>query len=109
MGTNMVGGMVVAGPDGFEKNSYRKFNIKDDDLEPGDDYGMMREVMRRRFGRLKKEWEELERSCLHRRSRGRWRLTRRVRRRRGALNLTLNVRPPPSRRCARATSPSAAH
>jgi excinuclease ABC subunit C len=59
MGTNMVGGMVVAGPDGFEKGSYRKFNIKDQDIEPGDDYGMMREVMRRRFGRLKKEWEEL--------------------------------------------------
>ena len=59
MGTNMVGGMVVAGPEGFEKSAYRKFNIKDDDLEPGDDYGMMREVMRRRFGRLKKEWEEL--------------------------------------------------
>ena len=59
MGTNMVGGMVVAGPDGFEKNSYRKFNIKDEELEPGDDYGMMREVMRRRFARLRKEWEEL--------------------------------------------------
>ncbi len=59
MGTNMVGGMVVAGPEGFEKNSYRKFNIKDQEIEPGDDYGMMREVMRRRFGRLKKEWEEL--------------------------------------------------
>ncbi|MEQ1607528.1 MAG: excinuclease ABC subunit UvrC [Hyphomonadaceae bacterium] len=59
MGANMVGGMVVAGPEGFEKNSYRKFNIKDEDLEPGDDYGMMREVMRRRFARLKKEWEEL--------------------------------------------------
>ncbi len=59
MGTNMVGGMVVAGPEGFEKNSYRKFNIKDEELEPGDDYGMMREVMTRRFGRLKKEWEEL--------------------------------------------------
>ena len=58
MGTNMVGGMVVAGPDGFEKNSYRKFNIKDQEIEPGDDYGMMREVMTRRFGRLKKEWEE---------------------------------------------------
>jgi excinuclease ABC subunit C len=58
MGTNMVGGMVVAGPEGFEKNSYRKFNIKDADLEPGDDYGMMREVMRRRFSRLKKEAEE---------------------------------------------------
>ena len=59
MGTNMVGGMVVAGPDGFEKNAYRKINIRDVDLEPGDDYGMMREVMTRRFGRLKKEWEEL--------------------------------------------------
>jgi excinuclease ABC subunit C len=59
MGTNMVGGMVVAGPEGFEKTSYRKFNIKDQEIEPGDDYGMMREVMRRRFGRLKKEWEEL--------------------------------------------------
>ena len=59
MGTNMVGGMVVAGPEGFEKTSYRKFNIKDGELEPGDDYGMMREVMRRRFARLKKEWEEL--------------------------------------------------
>jgi excinuclease ABC subunit C len=62
MGTNMVGGMVVAGPEGFEKNSYRKFNIKDQEIEPGDDYGMMREVMRRRFGRLKKEWEELNAS-----------------------------------------------
>ena len=59
MGTNMVGGMVVAGPEGFEKNSYRKFNIKSESIEPGDDYGMMREVMTRRFGRLKKEWEEL--------------------------------------------------
>ncbi len=58
-GTNMVGGMIVATPDGFDKNSYRKFNIKDADLEPGDDYGMMREVMRRRFSRLKKEIEEL--------------------------------------------------
>jgi excinuclease ABC subunit C len=58
MGANMVGGMVVAGPDGFEKNAYRKFNIRDVDLVPGDDYGMMREVMRRRFARLKKEWEE---------------------------------------------------
>ncbi|MFC6197172.1 excinuclease ABC subunit UvrC [Ponticaulis profundi] len=54
-GSNAVGGMVVAGPEGFEKNQYRKFNIKDADLEPGDDYGMMREVMRRRFSRLMKE------------------------------------------------------
>ncbi len=64
MGTNMVGGMIVAGPEGWEKNSYRKFNIKDEDLEPGDDYGMMREVMRRRFSRLKKEWEELNPGAL---------------------------------------------
>ena len=54
-GTNAVGGMIVAGPEGFMKNSYRKFNIKDEDLTPGDDFGMMREVMRRRFARLLKE------------------------------------------------------
>ncbi|MEP3525321.1 MAG: excinuclease ABC subunit UvrC [Hyphomicrobiales bacterium] len=55
MGTNAVGGMVVAGPEGFVKGQYRKFNIKDVDIEPGDDYGMMREVLRRRFTRLIKE------------------------------------------------------
>ena len=60
MGTNAVGGMIVAGPEGFLKNQYRKFNIKDSDLTPGDDYGMMREVLRRRFGRLVKEEEEGE-------------------------------------------------
>jgi len=54
-GSNAVGGMVVAGPDGFMKNSYRKFNIKSGSLAPGDDFGMMREVMRRRFTRLMKE------------------------------------------------------
>jgi len=57
-GSNMVGGMVVAGEDGFIKGQYRKFNIKDETLTPGDDYGMMREVMRRRFSRLLKEAEE---------------------------------------------------
>jgi excinuclease ABC subunit C len=57
MGTNAVGGMIVAGPEGFQKNQYRKFNIRDADLTPGDDYGMMREVLRRRFGRLVKEEE----------------------------------------------------
>jgi excinuclease ABC subunit C len=57
-GSNAVGGMVVAGPEGFDKSQYRKFNIKDEELEPGDDYGMMREVMRRRFTRLIKEGEE---------------------------------------------------
>lgn len=56
-GSNAVGGMVVAGPDGFDKGQYRKFNIKDEALEPGDDYGMMREVMRRRFKRALKERE----------------------------------------------------
>ncbi len=54
-GSNMVGGMVVAGPDGFDKGQYRKFNIKDSSIEPGDDYGMMREVMRRRFSRALKD------------------------------------------------------
>ncbi|UTP38897.1 excinuclease ABC subunit UvrC [Phenylobacterium sp. LH3H17] len=57
MGTNAVGGMIVAGPDGFQKNQYRKFNIKGTELTPGDDYGMMKEVMRRRFARLVKEEE----------------------------------------------------
>ncbi|PHR79028.1 excinuclease ABC subunit UvrC [Henriciella sp.] len=57
-GSNAVGGMVVAGPEGFIKGQYRKFNIKDKALEPGDDYGMMREVMRRRFKRLLKEADE---------------------------------------------------
>ncbi|MEX0368672.1 MAG: excinuclease ABC subunit UvrC [Ruegeria sp.] len=51
-GTNAVGAMIVAGPDGFMKNSYRKFNIKGDDLTPGDDFGMMKEVLHRRFKRL---------------------------------------------------------
>jgi excinuclease ABC subunit C len=51
-GSNAVGAMVVAGADGFIKNQYRKFNIKSSDLAPGDDYGMMREVLQRRFKRL---------------------------------------------------------
>ncbi len=55
MGTNAVGAMIVSGPEGFAKNQYRKFNIKNEDLVPGDDYGMMREVMTRRFSRLVKE------------------------------------------------------
>ena len=57
MGTNAVGGMIVAGPEGFQKNQYRKFNIKGADLTPGDDFGMMKEVLRRRFSRLVKEEE----------------------------------------------------
>ncbi len=51
-GTNAVGGMIVAGPEGLRKNQYRKFNIRSTDITPGDDYGMMREVLRRRFKRL---------------------------------------------------------
>ena len=61
-GTHAVGGMIVAGPDGFIKNAYRKFNIKTASrdggpgtIAPGDDYGMMREVLRRRFARALKE------------------------------------------------------
>ncbi|CAN7249764.1 excinuclease ABC subunit UvrC [Phenylobacterium sp. LjRoot219] len=60
MGTNAVGGMIVAGPEGFQKSQYRKFNIRSSELTPGDDYGMMREVLRRRFSRLVKEEEEGE-------------------------------------------------
>ena len=51
-GSNAVGAMIVAGPDGFSKNQYRKFNIKSEGLTPGDDYAMMREVLQRRFKRL---------------------------------------------------------
>jgi excinuclease ABC subunit C len=57
MGTNAVGAMIVAGSEGFQKNQYRKFNIRSAELTPGDDYGMMREVLRRRFSRLAKEEE----------------------------------------------------
>ncbi|UOK69620.1 excinuclease ABC subunit UvrC [Ancylobacter polymorphus] len=55
MGSNAVGGMIVAGPEGFAKSQYRKFNIRSTELTPGDDYGMMREVLTRRFSRLLKE------------------------------------------------------
>jgi excinuclease ABC subunit C len=54
-GTNAVGAMIVAGPEGFRKNQYRKFNIRSSDLAPGDDYGMLREVLQRRFKRLLEE------------------------------------------------------
>ncbi|MCV9997543.1 excinuclease ABC subunit UvrC [Pararhizobium sp. YC-54] len=62
MGTNAVGGMVVAGPEGFVKGQYRKFNIKSTDITPGDDFGMMKEVMTRRFSRLLKEEGKPDRS-----------------------------------------------
>lgn len=54
-GTNAVGGMIVSGPDGWMKNQYRKFNIKGTEITPGDDFGMMKEVLTRRFTRLLKE------------------------------------------------------
>ena len=65
-GTNAVGGMIVAGPEGFRKNAYRKFNIRgaanaeagEDGYAPGDDYAMMREVLTRRFKRALKDSEE---------------------------------------------------
>ena len=53
MGTNAIGAMIVAGPEGFVKNQYRTFNIKSATLTPGDDYAMMREVLTRRFARLR--------------------------------------------------------
>ncbi|HEX8667296.1 MAG TPA: excinuclease ABC subunit UvrC [Allosphingosinicella sp.] len=64
MGTNAVGAMIVAGPEGFRKNGYRKFNIKREETRPGDDFAMMREVLGRRFARLEKEDPD--------RSRGEW-------------------------------------
>ena len=57
-GAHAVGAFIVAGPDGFEKAQYRKFNIKSEELEPGDDYAMMREVLTRRFARMVKEEAE---------------------------------------------------
>jgi excinuclease ABC subunit C len=54
-GTNAVGAMIVAGPEGFRKNQYRKFNIRSAELTPGDDFAMMREVLERRFKRLMAE------------------------------------------------------
>jgi excinuclease ABC subunit C len=56
-GTNALGAMIVAGPEGFIKGQYRKFNIKNPDTAPGDDFAMMREVMARRFGRLMEDNE----------------------------------------------------
>jgi excinuclease ABC subunit C len=60
MGTHAIGAMVVAGPEGFVKSAYRTFNIKSADLTPGDDYAMMREVLTRRFARLKRQGETAE-------------------------------------------------
>ncbi|MEM6661094.1 MAG: excinuclease ABC subunit UvrC [Pseudomonadota bacterium] len=54
-GAHAVGAMIVSGPEGYEKSQYRKFNIKSDNITPGDDFGMMKEVLARRFQRLIKE------------------------------------------------------
>jgi excinuclease ABC subunit C len=64
MGTNAVGAMIVAGPEGFRRNAYRKFNIKRPETVPGDDFAMMREMLGRRFARLEAEDPD--------RSRGEW-------------------------------------
>lgn len=60
MGRHAVGAMIVAGPEGLRKNAYRKFNIKGEEIEPGDDYAMMKHVLTRRFQRLLKEDAENE-------------------------------------------------
>ncbi|MGC4251480.1 MAG: excinuclease ABC subunit UvrC [Sphingobium sp.] len=54
-GSHALGAMVVAGPEGFRKNAYRKFNIRNPETAPGDDFAMMREVFERRFGRAQRE------------------------------------------------------
>jgi excinuclease ABC subunit C len=67
MGTNALGAMIVAGPEGFRKNQYRKFNMNDASITPGDDFAMMKAMLGRRFARLEKddpdrsagEWPEL--------------------------------------------------
>ncbi|HEX2652048.1 MAG TPA: excinuclease ABC subunit UvrC [Xanthobacteraceae bacterium] len=64
-GSNAVGAMIVAGVEGFQKNQYRKFNIRSSDLTPGDDYGMMRETLTRRFKRLLSEAPQGEPSEAH--------------------------------------------
>ena len=71
-GAHAVGAMIVAGPDGFEKNQYRKFNIRGDELTPGDDFGMMKEVLMRRFqtiaeGRPRQRKEYVARPVVDRR------------------------------------------
>ena len=55
MGTNALGAMIVAGPEGFRKNQYRKFNMADAKITPGDDFGMMKAMLTRRFARLERE------------------------------------------------------
>lgn len=72
MGSDAIGAMVVAGPEGFRKNAYRKFNIKDEKIAPGDDYGMMREVLTRRFARLLKKRDAAQADGENDRIAGEW-------------------------------------
>ncbi|HLC08434.1 MAG TPA: excinuclease ABC subunit UvrC, partial [Methyloceanibacter sp.] len=58
-GTNPVGAMIVSGPEGFIKSQYRKFNMRSEDLVPGDDYAMMREMLTRRFSKLLKSKDQV--------------------------------------------------
>ncbi len=62
MGTNAIGAMIVVDERGFIKNQYRKFNIRSTNITPGDDFGMMKEVMKRRFSRLIKEYDRPDKS-----------------------------------------------
>lgn len=82
-GTNAVGGMIVAGPDGLMKQAYRKFNIRSTELTPGDDFAMMREVLTRRFQRAQKEDPD--------RDRGQWPDLVMIDGGLGQLNATLEV------------------
>ena len=82
-GTNAVGGMIVAGPDGLMKAAYRKFNIRSTELTPGDDFAMMREVLSRRFQRAQKEDPD--------RDRGQWPDLVLIDGGQGQLNATLDV------------------
>ncbi len=72
MGTNALGAMIVAGPDGFLKNQYRKFNMKDASITPGDDFAMMKAMLLRRFARLEKENPDRMREAGPDRSAGEW-------------------------------------
>ncbi|WP_096702423.1 excinuclease ABC subunit UvrC [Magnetospirillum sp. 15-1] len=82
-GSDAVGAMIVAGPDGLMKSSYRKFNIRSTELTPGDDFGMMREVLTRRFARAQKEDPD--------RDRGLWPDLALIDGGRGQLNAALGV------------------
>lgn len=82
-GTNAIGSMIVAGPEGFRKAAYRKFNFRSTELKPGDDFAMMREMLTRRFARLQENDPD--------RSKGEWPDLVLIDGGRGQLSATLNV------------------